>query len=189
MYDPRHPSEPLLLRGFNLMFMQGQHGMSAVAPEDASLPQLAPHTSLLRLVLVHWLDDVTTAREAKTSQAIDCYTDRVEIDYLRPECLQHVERVLHWATGGNGSFWVTVTVRSALAAGDGGSHVFGNLTLRHQWETMLGSLARRCRHLPWIAGYEVMSASPGLMHRPPRSTPPCRPPAPQSGGTIHERAA
>jgi len=55
--------------------------------------------------------------------------------------------------------WVTLTLRAALAAGDGGQGhtVFTNSTLRSQMIAMWAFVAQRYANMSNIAGYEVMS--------------------------------
>ena len=142
-------AEPALLRGFNVVLKHGEAGLDHVTRQDRLLFKLLPHTTLVRLVVNHWADDVT-APDA------DCYDEATE-DYLRPECLALLESAVGWVTAA-GAFAV-ITARSALAAGDAGANasVFDNATLRKHWVTMWGAVARRFASTDNIAGYEVMS--------------------------------
>lgn len=142
-------AEPALLRGFNIVLKHGEAGLDHVTRQDRLLFKLLPHTSLVRLVVNHWADDVT-------APGADCYDDAAE-DFLRPECLALLEEAVSWVTEA-GAFAV-ITARSALAAGDAGANasVFENITLRMHWVRMWGAVARRFASTDNIAGYEVMS--------------------------------
>ena len=156
-------AEPSILRGVDLMFKYGTAEMDGVTRQDRMLPNLIPGVSLLRLIINHWADDVTT------SVGADCYDESAE-DFLRPACLAMFDEVVQWATNEAG-YWVIITARSALAAGDGGvgRTIFDNSTLRTHWMTMWGALARRYAKTERIAGFEVMSeprtyASASVVH-------------------------
>jgi len=140
---------PVLLRGFNIVLKHGEAGLDHVTRQDRLLFKLLPHTTLVRLVVNHWADDVT-------APGADCYDDAAE-DYLRPECLALLEEAVGWVTEA-GAFAV-ITARSALAAGDAGANasVFENVTLRTHWVRMWGAVARRFASTDNVAGYEVMS--------------------------------
>ena len=142
-------AEPVVLRGFNIVLKHGEAGLDHVTRQDWLLFKLLPHTSLVRLVVNHWADDVT-------APGTDCYDDAAE-DFLRPECLALLEEAVSWVTEA-GAFAV-ITARSALAAGDAGANasVFENVTLRMHWVRMWGAVARRFASTDNIAGYEVMS--------------------------------
>lgn len=142
-------AEPALLRGFNIVLKHGEAGLDHVTRQDRLLFKLLPHTTLVRLVVNHWADDVT-------APGTDCYDDAAE-DYLRPQCLALLEEAVGWVTEA-GAFAV-ITARSALAAGDAGANasVFDNATLRTHWVRMWGAVARRFASTDNIAGYEVMS--------------------------------
>ena len=140
-------AEPLTLRGFNIVLKHGEAGLDHVTRQDRLVFKLLPHTSLVRLVVNHWADDVT-------APGADCYDDAAE-DFLRPECLALLEEAVSWVTEA-GAFAV-ITARSALAAGDAGANasVFENVTLRMHWVRMWGAVARRFASTDNIAGYEV----------------------------------
>ena len=140
-------AEPATLRGFNIVLKHGEAGLDHVTRQDWLLFKLLPHTSLVRLVVNHWADDVT-------APGTDCYDDAAE-DFLRPECLALLEEAVSWVTEA-GAFAV-ITARSALAAGDAGANasVFENVTLRMHWVRMWGAVARRFASTDNIAGYEV----------------------------------
>ena len=140
-------AEPATLRGFNIVLKHGEAGLDHVTRQDRLLFKLLPHTSLVRLVVNHWADDVT-------APGADCYDDAAE-DFLRPECLALLEEAVSWVTEA-GAFAV-ITARSALAAGDAGANasVFENVTLRMHWVRMWGAVARRFASTDNIAGYEV----------------------------------
>ena len=142
-------AEPVLLRGFNIVLKHGEAGLDHVTRQDRLLFKLLPHTTLVRLVVNHWADDVT-------APGADCYDDAAE-DYLRSECLALLEEAVGWVTEA-GAFAV-ITARSALAAGDAGANasVFDNVTLRTHWVRMWGEVARHFASTDNIAGYEVMS--------------------------------
>ena len=144
-------SRPILFRGFDLMFKHGTAGMDRVMWQDRLLSQLVPGVNLVRLIVNHWFDDVTTAVGS------DCY-DEMADGFLRPACLTMFDDVIRWATTELGS-WVIITARSALAAGDAeaGRTIFDNATLRTQWCSMWTTLARRYASVDRIAGFEVMS--------------------------------
>lgn len=142
-------TEPTLLRGFNIVLKHGEAGLDRVTRQDRLLFKLLPHTTLVRLVVNHWADDVT-------APGADCYDDTAA-DYLRSDCVGLLESAVDWVTKA-GAFAV-ITARSALAAGDAGANasVFDNATLRAHWITMWGAVARRFASTDNVAGYEVMS--------------------------------
>ena len=142
-------TEPTLLRGFNIVLKHGEAGLDRLTRQDRLLFKLLPHTTLVRLVVNHWADDVT-------APGTDCYDDTAE-DYLRSECVALLESAVDWVT--NAGAFAVITARSALAAGDAGANasVFDNATLRAHWITMWGAVARRFASTDNIAGYEVMS--------------------------------
>lgn len=142
-------SEPCVLRGFDLMFKYGANEMNKLTRQDKLL-NLVHGVTLVRLIMNHWMDDVT-------SENADCY-DASANDFLRPACLEMFDEVVQWATGELG-VWVIITARSALAAGDGGPGrtIFDNATLRSHWVAMWSALARRYAETDRIAGFEVMS--------------------------------
>ena len=103
--------------------------------------------------MVHWMDDGTT------ESGHDCYrSDGAATGYLTAACLAQFDAVLNWVTQ-EADMWATVTMRSALAAGDGGDGhtVFTNATLRAEMIEMWRYLAKRYYGLGGVAGYEVMS--------------------------------
>ena len=62
-------AEPTLLRGFNIVLKHGEAGLDHVTRQDRLLFKLLPHTTLVRLVVNHWADDVTapgTGRQIDT---------------------------------------------------------------------------------------------------------------------------
>lgn len=142
-------AEPVVLRGFDLMFKYGAVEMNRVTRQDRILQDLVPGVSLVRLIVNHWDDDSTS------KAGTDCY-DPSAVDYLRPACLIMFDEVINWATSELGS-WAIITARSALAAGDGVTTIFGNATLRMHWVTMWAALARRYATVDRIAGFEIMS--------------------------------
>ena len=144
--------EPLVLRGVDLMFKYGTAGMDHVLAQDRELQALVPGISLVRLIINHWDDDVTT------QTGDDCY-DPAAPDYLRPACLAMFDEIINWATEELDGSWVIITARSALAAGDAGPGrtIFNNATLHQHWVAMWGALARRYAKVDRIGGFEVMS--------------------------------
>lgn len=142
---------PVTLRGVDLMFKFGARGMDRVLPQDRELKAKLPGVNLVRLIVNHWEDDVTT------KAGNDCH-DEAAPDFLRASCLAMFDEVVNWATGELQS-WVILTARSALAAGDGGvgRTIFDNSTLHGHWVAMWGALARRYARTSRIAGFEVMS--------------------------------
>jgi len=150
--EPENPDQPILLRGFSWMF-EDKDGMREVSDEDRAVQSVLPGTNLARLVMVHWMDDVTYPSDK------DCYAgDSPATGYLTSKCLSQFDDIVHWAAG-EANMWTIITARAALAAGDGGdgATVFTNDTLRSQMIAMWGSLARRYKNTDNIAGYEVMS--------------------------------
>jgi len=147
------PARPIVLRGFTFDYIAGKPGQSEVTPQDRNVTRLLPGTNLARLVMVHWMDDGTTA------SGHDCYNaSAMGHGYLTTACLDLFDGVLHWATQ-EARMWATVTMRAALAAGDGGEGgtVWSNATLRAQMVEMWRYLAWRYRNHGGVAGYEVMS--------------------------------
>ena len=162
IFVPGHPT-PVILRGFDLMFKHGTEGMDRLTRQDRMLKSLVPGVSLVRLIVNHWNDDVTSGTDA------DCYDEGVD-GFVREACLDMFDEIVEWATQDLQS-WAIVTARSALAAGDGGTGhtIFDNATLRNRWVQMWGALARRYSSTDRVAGYEVMSeprsyASAGAIH-------------------------
>lgn len=146
------PDTPVLLRGFTFDFIWNKPGMASVTQQDRDVKTLLPGTNLARLVMVHWHDDGTTAT------GHDCAANTAETGYLTAACLDQFDSVLKWATQEAG-MWAIVTMRGALAAGDGGEGrtVWSNATLRAQLVSMWGFLAQRYEGLGGVAGFEVMS--------------------------------
>lgn len=112
--------------------------MDRVTAADRSVTTLLPGTNLARLVMVHWHDTGTTKK------GHDCSSGNASLGYLTADCLDLFDSVLSWAAETAG-LWVTITLRGALAAGDGGPGftVFNNATLRMQLIEMWRFLARR----------------------------------------------
>ena len=95
--------EPIVLRGFDLMFKYGTPDMDEVTRQDRLLASLVPGVTLARLILNHWDDDVTMAT------GTDCY-DAAAPDFLSPACLDMFDQVVDWATGEVGA-WAILTAR------------------------------------------------------------------------------
>ena len=151
---PEAPTVPIALRGFNFDFtlMHKELDMGNVTAEDRAVTTLLPGTTLARLVMVHWHDDGTT------KSGHDCASADAATGYLTEACLLQFDEVLRWATRDAG-FWAVVTMRAALAAGDGGPNatVFDNATLAAEAAAMWGFLAKRWRDWDNVAGFEVLS--------------------------------
>ena len=69
-------------------------GMTAVSAEDRALRALLPGANLVRLVMNHWHDDVTSKGG---NLSFDCSSDNAP-DYVNPACLAQFDAVLRWAT-------------------------------------------------------------------------------------------
>ena len=151
---PEAPTVPIALRGFNWDFslMHSDLDMGNVTAADRAVSTLFPGATLARLVMVHWHDDGTT------KSGRDCSANDASTGYLTAACLAQFDDVLHWATR-EAKLWAVVTMRSALAAGDGGPNgtVFDNATLAAEAAAMWGFLAARYRDWDNICGYEVLS--------------------------------
>lgn len=151
---PESPETPVTLAGVTFLLAVNATGMDHLQKEDFEVHTLLPRTTLVRLVMNHWDDDVTS-REGGSE---DCRTNDPSTSYVHTECLRLFDQVIGWATL-KLQAWAVITARSALAAGDGGPGrtIFTNDTLRRQWVTMWTSLARRYSNWDNIAGFEIMS--------------------------------
>ena len=145
------PEGPLLLRGFSFMY-RNKASFDTVTPEDRSLSTLLPKANLARLVMVHW--DDSGAGEPTS----DCRSSDMSTGYIAQACLRQWDAAVSWAAEQAG-LWVKLTLRAALAAGDGGDGhtVFTNATMRSEMVAMWGFIASRYANVSSIAGYEVMS--------------------------------
>eukprot|EP00966_Prymnesium_polylepis_P039314 911932-Prymnesium_polylepis.1 len=144
------PATAVYLRGFTFDYIADKPGMDVVTAQDRNVTTLLPGTNIARLVMVHWMDDGTTA------SGHDCYeSGSPGKGFLTDACLEQFDAVLHWATQEAG-MWATVTMRAALAAGDGGDGhtVFSNATLRSHMIEMWRYLAKRYYSVGGVAGYE-----------------------------------
>jgi hypothetical protein len=105
--DPRTPTVPLKLRGFNFWIDLS----SGVEPEDRAVSSILPGTNFARLVMVHWQD---------TANGTDCYdaAGTPSTGYLRTECLTMFDDAIKWSTGAG--LWTVLTAR-AKGAGAAGS--------------------------------------------------------------------
>ena len=151
---PEAPTVPIALRGpgWDFTLMHEELQMGNVTAADRAVSTLFPGATLARLVMVHWHDDGTT------KSGRDCSSNDASTGYLTAACLAQFDDVLHWATR-EAKLWAVVTMRSALAAGDGGPNgtVFDNATLAAEAAAMWGFLAARYRDWDNICGYEVLS--------------------------------
>jgi len=141
----------LLLRGFSFMY-RNHKTFDSVTAQDRSVTTMLPKANLARLVMVHW--DDSGAGEPQS----DCRSSDASMGYISPVCLRQWDAVVKWAAE-ESAMWVTITLRAALAAGDGGQGktVFTNATMRAQMIEMWSFIARRYANVSNIAGYEVMS--------------------------------
>jgi len=146
------PEGPLLLRGFSFMY-RNKPGFDIVTTQDRSLTSLLPNANLARLVMVHW--DDSGAGEPGS----DCRSPDASTGYITATCLQQWDSVVKWAAEDSG-LWVTLTLRGALAAGDGGQGktVFTNSTMRAQMIAMWAFVAKRYSNVPNIAGVYILPA-------------------------------
>jgi len=145
------PEGPILLRGFSFMY-RNKASFDQVTEQDKSITSLLPKANLARLVMVHW--DDSGAGEPGS----DCRSPDASTGYITQTCLTQWDQAVHWAAV-EANMWVTLTLRAALAAGDGGPNqtVFDNSTMRAQMISMWSFIAHRYANVTNIAGYEVMS--------------------------------
>ena len=66
---PENPSQQVLLRGVNLMFMAHKRGMDAVQSADRLLSVELPSVNVVRVVANHWRDAPSFNSDR------DCYSD------------------------------------------------------------------------------------------------------------------
>ena len=92
-------AKPVRLHSVNMMFKHGTAGMDHLTRQDRELETLLPGVSLVRLIMNHWNDDVTTRDGG------DCY-DGTAPDYLLPACVVMFDEIVKWATTQLGS-WVS----------------------------------------------------------------------------------
>jgi len=145
------PEGPVVLRGFSFMY-RNKASFDQVTAQDRSITQLLPKANLARLVMVHW--DDSGAGEPGS----DCRSTDASTGFITQTCLTQWDEAVQWAAVEAG-MWVTLTLRAALAAGDGGPNqtVFDNSTMRAQMIAMWSFIAQRYANVTNIAGYEVMS--------------------------------
>ncbi|KAL1521572.1 hypothetical protein AB1Y20_021231 [Prymnesium parvum] len=149
---------PAFLRGFNLLFMLDSIFEEPREDTDELMLQLLPRTNLVRVVMIHWKDKPTDIEGADNKN--DCSETWGQQWAIQESCLQQIEKVLRWTASQN--LWAVLTVRASLAAGEPVAGrdlhtVFDDHELRSRFLQMWTTVAKRCRGLDMIAGYEIMS--------------------------------
>eukprot|EP00911_Craspedida_sp_UC1_P002798 UC1_evm4s2046 len=150
LYEPESPTTPVILRGVDFVFVVNRTGCGLSDDDRRLLPQLLPHTNVLRLVMDHFHDNHDVGM-----YGLDCHSEDAATGYLQPACLKQFDTVLQWAAQELG-IWVIFTGRGSHNALDMPG-LWSNTTLRAQYVASWSFLARRYASYDNILGYEVMS--------------------------------
>lgn len=127
----------------------------------ALMKQLLPTANLVRLVGIPWGDsapDPTAPPGAVCAPSERCCVEDAASGYLAPPCLAALELAVERL--GAAGLWVVVALKGRFAAGESWPtipDVFHDSALAARVRKLWKHVATALRHLPMLAGYEVLS--------------------------------